>query len=293
MKRALLALCACGSSPPGVQPGWMSTLDDARNLASLSIPGTHESAALYEPVPGTAKCQNLTLAQQIAAGVRYFDIRCRHLNDAFAIFHGPVDEQLTFDQVTKTMLDFLDAHPTETVIMSIKEESTPSGDTQTFEQTFESYVAKNPDRWYVGDAVPALGDVRDKIVLLRRFTAETTPMGIDASGWADNTTFTLTDTDATLRVEDQYMVTSTDTKWTEITALLDEATASTDGTLYLDYTSGYESHNGVPNVPSVANAINPMLDTFLDDPANGNRHLGVMAMDMITEHRAVRVSESN
>ncbi len=268
-------------------------IDDARNLASLSIPGTHESAALYEPIPGTAKCQNLTLAQQVAAGVRYFDIRCRHLNDTFAIFHGPVDEQQTFDQVVQTMLDFLDAHPTETVIMSIKEESTPDGNTQTFEQTFQSYVAKHPDRWHTGDAVPALGDVRNKIVLLRRFQAETTPMGIDASGWADNTTFTLTDTSATLRVEDQYLVTSTDTKWSEITALLGEATASTDGTLYLDYTSGYESHDGVPNVPSVADAINPMLDTFLDDPANARRHLGVMAMDLITEHRAVRVSESN
>lgn len=271
----------------------MSTIDDTRNLAALSIPGTHESAAMYEPLPGTAKCQNLTLAEQVAAGVRYFDIRCRQLDDMFAIYHGPVDEMQTFDQVTQTMLDFLDAHPTETVIMSIKEESTPSGSTETFEQTFMKYVAKHPDRWYLGDAVPALGDVRDKIVLLRRFQATTTPLGLDASGWADNTTFTLTDADATLRIQDQYLVTSTDTKWTEITGLLDEATASTDGTLYLDYTSGYESHNGLPNTPAVASVINPMLDTFLDDPANAHRHLGVMAMDLITEHRAVRVSESN
>jgi len=293
VKYALVVLCACGSSPPGVQPGWMSAIDDARDLASLSIPGTHESAALYEPVPGTAKCQNLTLEQQLAAGVRYFDIRCRHVNDMFAIFHGPVDEQQTFDQVTQTMLDFLDAQPTETVVMSIKEESAPSGDTQTFEQTFQSYVAQHPDRWYLGDAVPALGDVRGKIVLLRRFGATATPLGLDASAWADNTTFTLTDTDATLRVQDQYLVTSTDTKWSEITALLDEATASDGATLYLDYTSGYESHSGVPNTPSVANAINPMLDTFLDDSANAGRHLGVMAMDLINEHRAFRIAESN
>ena len=293
MRYALILLAACGSSGAKPDPGWMSGIDDAKNLASLSIPGTHESAALYEPVPGTAKCQNLTLAQQLAAGVRYFDIRCRHIDDAFAIFHGPVDEQQDFDQVTQTMLDFLDAHPTETVIMSIKEESTPSGDTQTFEQTFDGYVAKHPDRWYLGDAVPALGDVRDQLVLLRRFQATTTPLGLDASSWADDTTFTLTDTDATLRIQDQYQVTSTDTKWSEITALLDEATASTGGTLFLDYTSGYELHNGLPSTPSVAGAINPMLDTFLDDPANAHRHLGTMAMDLITEHRAVRVAESN
>jgi 1-phosphatidylinositol phosphodiesterase len=293
VKYALVVLAACSSSPAEVQPGWMSTIDDTANLASLSIPGTHDSAALYEPAPGTAKCQNLTLAEQVAAGVRYFDIRCRHLDDMFAIYHGPVDEQLDFDQVTQTMLDFLDAHPTETVMMSVKEESEPNGDTQSFEQTFQSYVAKHPDRWYLGDVVPALGDVRGKIVLVRRFPATTTPLGLDASAWADNATFTLNDPDATLRIEDQYLVTSTDTKWTEITSLLGEATASTGGTLYLDYTSGYESHDGVPNILDVANAINPMIDTFLDDPANAHRHLGVMAMDLITEHRAVRVAGSN
>jgi 1-phosphatidylinositol phosphodiesterase len=264
----------------------MSKVDDATNLAALSIPGTHESASLYEPVPGTAKCQNETLDEQLAAGVRYFDIRCRDLNDQFAIFHGPIDEQQTFDQVLTTMFDFLDQHPTETVIMSIKEESTPEGTTRSFEATFDTYPAQAPDRWYLGAAVPALGDVRGKIVLLRRFTAAAPPLGIDASMWADNTTFTIADPDAMLRVEDQYAVTSTSTKWMEITANLDSARAATDATLYLTYTSGYMTNNGLPNVPSVAHTIDPMLDTYLADPGAAHAHLGTMAIDFIDEYEA-------
>src|SRR5262245_33535864 len=102
----------------------MAPLPDASTLAQLSIPGTHASAALYEPITGTAKCQRLTLAEQLAIGVRYFDIRCRDIADAFAIYHGPQDEMQTFDDVLATIFAFLDAHPSEAVMMSIKEEYT-------------------------------------------------------------------------------------------------------------------------------------------------------------------------
>ncbi len=265
----------------------MAHLDDSRSLADLSIPGTHETLALYEPIANTAKCQNLPLENQLVAGVRYIDVRCRHLDNGFQIYHGPIFEQLTFDDVLATLDDFLTAHPTETVIVSIKEESTAEGATRSFADTFQSYV--DPERWYLGAAVPTLGDVRGKLVLLRRFAAPTT-LGIDASTWADNTTFSITDPDASLRVQDAYKVTSTDDKWTAITKLFDEAKTGT-GTLYLDYTSGYETHGGLPDPPSVANAINPQLDAYL--AAHPADHLGVIANDFITETRASAIYRTN
>jgi 1-phosphatidylinositol phosphodiesterase len=291
---ALLAACGGGddgtTTPP--TPGWMSTQSDDVLLSALTIPGTHESAANYEPLAGTAKAQTMTLAEQLAAGVRYFDIRCHDLDDSFLIYHGPVSEQQTFQQVLDTFDAFLDANPTETTIMSIKEEDAAEGPTQSFEATFDGYVAAEPDRWILGDTVPALGDVRGKIVLLRRFDAVTMPLGLDASAWADNTTFTLT-TDATLRIEDQYNVTSTDTKWTEITELLGEAQIPDPGTLYLTYTSGYTTHDGLPNIEGVSNVVNPMLDTYFADPTHLNGHLGVLAMDQVTEPRIKTLAAFN
>ncbi len=262
----------------------MARLPDSSSLADLSIPGTHESLALFEPITGTAKCQNLPLANQLADGVRYLDVRCRHLDDAFEIYHGPVFEQLTFDDVLATLDDFLSKHPTETIIVSIKEESTAEGTTRSFADTFASYV--DPSRWYLGATVPTLGEARGKLVLLRRFAAPGT-VGIDASAWADDTTFSI---GTTLRVQDAYKVTSTDDKWTAITALFDEARTAT-GTLFLDYTSGYETHNGLPDPPSVANAINPQLDTYL--AAHPTDHLGVIANDFITETRASAIYSTN
>ena len=290
----VLGVAACTSSseaPPPPGQGWMEPIADSAALSELSIPGTHESLALYEPLVGTAKCQVLSLAAQLDAGVRYVDVRCRHLENAFQIFHGPVFEQQTFDDVVATVLGFLDEHPSETLIMSIKEESTPDGSTRSFEDTFASYVARAPDRWYLGTSLPRLGEARGKIVLLRRFSATSSALGIDASSWADDTTFSI-GAGPTLRVQDAYQVTDDTAKWTAIADLLDEA-RSPSATLYLDYTSGYQMHGALPNIPSVADVINQQLDTRLADPATASAHLGVVVNDFMTEARALRILRRN
>jgi len=168
---------------------WMKSMPDGRLLSELSIPGTHDSGARFEPVPGTAKCQDLPIAGQLNAGVRFLDIRCRHLRDAFVIHHGPVYQNLNFDGVLDDILAFLKAHPSECVILSIKEESSPAENTRGFEQTFDSYVARNPDKWLLKVTLPTMAEARGKIILLRRFNATSLPKGIAATGWADNATF--------------------------------------------------------------------------------------------------------
>jgi hypothetical protein len=84
-------------------------------------------------------------------------------------------------QVLKSIDTFFTANPGETLMTSMKEEIAPSGSTNTFEQTFGSYVAQYPERWYLGPSIPTLDQVRGKIVLLRRFGATTLPTGIDAT----------------------------------------------------------------------------------------------------------------
>src|SRR5687767_170537 len=69
---------------------WMGALYDNVLVSQISIPGTHDSGARFEPFPGTAKCQNLTISQQLDAGIRFLDIRNRHIDNAFAIHHGNI-----------------------------------------------------------------------------------------------------------------------------------------------------------------------------------------------------------
>ncbi len=282
----LVLVAACSGSS---DPGWMAEQDDTTLLSALSVPGTHDSGARFEPAPGIARTQTLTIAEQLDAGVRYLDIRCRHFEDAFLIYHGSIDQNQSYDEVLATLTTFLAEHPTETIIASVKEESLPQNNTRTFAQTFDSYLDQNPNLWYLGDRIPELGEVRGKIVLLRRFDTPRTTLGLDASPWLDSTTFSVSGA-AAMRIQDAYMVTSNDMKWAAITALLDEAKAEPPATLFLDYTSGYQTMNALPSIPIVADDINARLDAYL---ATGSGHLGVLVMDHLTADRAAAVVRMN
>lgn len=271
---------------------WMGTIPNDRNLAAISIPGTHDSGARFEPIGGTAKCQDLTIAQQLDAGIRFLDIRCRHIGDAFAIHHGSIYQNMNFNDVVTACYAFLSANPTETIVMSVKEEYDATNNTRTFEQTFDSYTAQQPGKWYLSATVPTLGDVRGKIVLLRRFGASATPKGIEATNWADNTTFTINNSNSTLRVQDQYQVPDNNAKWSGITTLLNEAKNGTQSTLYINFTSGYKPLIfGIPSITTVSNAINPQINTFFTNNTHGR--YGILPMDFATSDRNNLIISTN
>ncbi|UOQ70174.1 phosphatidylinositol-specific phospholipase C [Hymenobacter cellulosilyticus] len=270
---------------------WMGSVDASLSLAQLSIPGTHDSGARFESIAGTAKCQTLTIGEQLNAGVRFLDVRCRHIDNSFTIHHGAVYQNLNFADVRAACLEFLRTNPTECIIMSIKEEHTPSNNSRTFEQTLNAFLQENPDTWYVGESVPTLGQVRGKIVLLRRYAA-TTPKGIDATNWADNTSFDITTPAAQLKVQDQYKVSDNNAKWTAMSTLLTETKASTTNRLYLNYASGYKPGLfGIPSITTVSNNINPRLTTFFT--AQGKGRFGIIPMDFAESSRNSLIVKTN
>jgi Ricin-type beta-trefoil lectin domain/Phosphatidylinositol-specific phospholipase C, X domain len=270
---------------------WMTPLNGSLPLSQFSIPGTHDSGARFEPSfpAGTAKCQNLTIAEQLAAGVRFLDIRCRHLDNAFTIHHGPIYQNINFADVLNATLSFLDANPGETVIMSVKEEYDASGNSRSFEATFDTYVAQTPSRWWLGANVPTLSAARGKIVLFRRFGASGLPKGIDASNFPDNTTFS---TGGALRVQDRYVVPDNDAKWNSILAILNEARHGGPNTLYVNFSSGYKSGTfGIPSIPTVSNNINPRLTTFFTNNPSGR--FGAVLMDFADAAKCSLIYQTN
>jgi 1-phosphatidylinositol phosphodiesterase len=271
---------------------WMTSLPDNSSLAGLTIPGTHDSGARFEPVSGTAKCQNLTIAEQLEAGIRFLDIRCRHIGDAFAIHHGSIYQNMNFNDVLLACTAFLNSHPGESIVMSVKEEYDPSNNTRTFEQTFDTYVQAYSSYWSLGATIPTLGQARGKIVLLRRFGATTTPKGIDATNWADNTTFSISNSNASLRVQDQYVVPDNTAKWNNITSLLTEAKTTNPAVLYVNFSSGYKSLIfSIPSITTVSNSINPSLTTYFTSNTHGR--FGIIAMDFAEAARTKLVLNTN
>ncbi|MGL6160328.1 phosphatidylinositol-specific phospholipase C [Microbulbifer sp.] len=266
----------------------MDYVPDSALLSELTIPGTHDSGAMHEPWPGTAKCQNLTIAQQLDSGVRYLDIRLRHYEDSLVVHHGSVYQHMNFDDVLTMVTAFLAAHPSETVIMQVKEEYDPHNNTRSFEQTFNSY-ANAPaysSYWWRHSYIPTLGEVRGRIVLLRRFSGSFwVSGGIDVTNWADNARFTRYDTRShAIEVQDYYNVNAStnDNKIREIGGMLNDAQADSAGSLFLNFTSGVKPVWGVPSIPAVSGDVNNWLRHYFDNVAASNAHHGVVISDFIT-----------
>jgi 1-phosphatidylinositol phosphodiesterase len=221
---------------------WMDRLHGAQRLSELTLPGTHDTCA--RDCTAGLETQSMTVPDQLAAGIRFLDIRCRHVGDAFAIHHSSEFLRQWFEEVRDACYAFLDQHPGEAIVMLEKEEHTPAGNTRSFQATFESDTRATRSRWHLGDRIPALDEVRGKIVLFRRFPA-TTPLGIDAWGdattnWVDDATFVLARNGSTLCVQDGYRLPTRldlETKWDRIRQHLVDAGDGSPAAWYVNYAS--------------------------------------------------------
>ncbi|MBW5483084.1 phosphatidylinositol-specific phospholipase C [Streptomyces bambusae] len=144
---------------------WMAGLADGTALQRLTVPGTHDSGALYGGL--YVACQNIGIAQQLGAGIRYLDVRCRVTGGSFAIHHGSFYQNQMFGDVLVACRTFLSAHPTETVLMRVKQEYSGDSDA-TFRAVFDDYLDRRGWRplFHIAPTLPALGQARGKVVLL-------------------------------------------------------------------------------------------------------------------------------
>lgn len=171
--------------------------------------------------------------------------------------------------------------------MSIQEEGSAVGTSQSFEATFASYIAGNSALWVLNDSIPSLDQVRGKIVLLRRFRALASPLGIDASRWPDNSTFTF----EKIKVQDIYQVQDHEAKWKAFTALLDDAKNHSPEFLCINFASGVSSTFGIPNINSVSDDINAWITNYII--ANTRSITGIIVMDFADAAKCKLIYDAN
>ncbi|KAI1083594.1 PLC-like phosphodiesterase [Whalleya microplaca] len=179
--------------------GWMRELRDEYPLSALSIPGTHNSPTCHLALP-SVRCQAVGIREQLDNGVRFFDIRVNVSSGSseMTLVHSAFPISLTGNKYFKDMLDviyaFLDANPSETLIMSVKREGTGKGTDQQLSRILKDRFHGDGSRWYTEPRIPRLGEVRGKIVLLRRHVNDPSldaewggrGWGLDGSDWPDN-----------------------------------------------------------------------------------------------------------
>lgn len=183
-------------------PCWMKYVDNNKFLDELSIPGTHDSGTCSvdndtEPQSSQAKCQQDYIPTQLLEGIRYFDIRLgkNDENGDPGIDHGACyllkkdGNFMHLSDVIGYFNTFLSENPTEALIMLVSrgnDEATDESLTTALGKVFD----ENPDLFYTSSRIPTLGEVRGKIVLLRRFglagnSVSSHTWGLDLTQWDD------------------------------------------------------------------------------------------------------------
>ena len=158
-------------------------------------------------------------------------------------------------------------------------------------QGFESF-------FWLGDHIPTLGEVRGKIVVVRRFSLDPPydARGVAPLPWKDNATFEVPPYTAAngqavkFEIQDQYNVPTIfpgdiNAKWNAISALLDRAKADESDTWYINFTSG-SSLGAYPN--AVEAQIYTPLYNYLGGGPFLNR-LGTLMLDFPDDNLIGRI----
>ncbi|MEU9864263.1 phosphatidylinositol-specific phospholipase C [Streptomyces sp. NPDC047971] len=236
---------------------WMAGHGDPTPLQKLTIPGTHDSGARFGGP--WAECQNTTIAQQLASGIRFLDIRCRVTGGSFAIHHGASYQKMMFGDVLIACRDFLAAHPSETVLMRVKQEYSSDSDA-TFRAIFDDYL--NNRGWRslirIGDTVPTLGEARGKVVLIADNG------GLPGLKWWDG---------GAIAIQDDWNALP-NAKYPKIEAHF-RAAVEQPGKLFINFVSTSAS------LPPRWNSdnLNPRVHGFLDGTAATWKGLGITVLD--------------
>jgi len=292
-----LALPAFAASSSVSATSWMEDIDGDLTLAQFTIPGTHDSCT-QKCVLG--RCQHVGVKTQLNYGVRFLDIRLKYDDGDLNCYHGFVNCFVTFETVMEQVSAFLEAHPSECIIMSIKNEGDECAE---FEQTLvndwiesEEYA----DLFYTENAIPKLDDVRGQIVLMRRYNTYDTQLerGINArNNWADNATFTIERDGFNIVVQDCYSydtagLTFGKDKWTDFVTfdramqIINEDNLA--NCLWLNFASACNKIGA--GQLSCSEVVNYNIRKDFKT-ASGNH--GVVIMDYVTKDIVQLVAESN
>lgn len=175
---------------------WMASISDNVYISQLSLPGTHDAGAYVSGSLGNniAQTQTLNIQSQLNAGVRVLDFRPEYNGTDFDVAHGAITlDGVTFDGILTDAVTWLANHPTEFIIVQLKNESDGSASDESSmfrgwqKQIREKMIAVNSD-YTIEDFNPSMTmkDVRGKLLFMCRDDYDGDWFGCKVSGWPDN-----------------------------------------------------------------------------------------------------------
>lgn len=263
---ALAAPPPAPAAAPGVDArAWMAAVPGETPLASLSLPGTHDTMTyaggfIWWVTSIYSQTQSRDLRAQLDAGVRYLDIRVT--NDG-GLAHGWVALDGTLDGVLSEVGDFLGANPSEFLVLRLRDEQRSDA------ARFGAAVAPVVERHAARAVVPAsasvpLGEVRGRVLILDDTAGalEGARPGLPVQPYGGGHQI----------IQDDFSRPAVDDKWRQVRALLHAADSER---LRLNHVSAT-----APLCPPgcYAAALNPRVSAELSGPALPGG-AGILALD--------------
>jgi len=177
-----------GNDPSVGCDAWLGLVPDQVPVADLALPATHNSACVsskrFHIGWSWAKCQTLSIADQLALGVRAFDLR---LSDCF--HEGQIDvthtlcSSITLRQVVEVVARFLAAQPSEFVVLSLQRdwEHRNKWTEESDILLCETLHGILPLAFY-SESQPTVGELRGQCLVC---TKQMAAVGVAAGGWPE------------------------------------------------------------------------------------------------------------
>lgn len=274
---------------------WMKNIGDEKSLKEINIPGTHDSSTKHCQFSLFSRCQDKSISEQLQMGVRAFDIRV----DKMTLVHGFCKcrkgffgKNLTLRDVMGDMLSFLRENPSETILMLFKMEKGQDS-SLCFDLLYENFISENPDKWYLENKIPTLGEVRGRIVLLRRTESKYEKSGIDFSSMpyqggtetAEWESFSPNNADDVI-LQDRYLL-KRKRKWEEAVKPLLEAGEKLKGSMIFNLLSCA----AIPFIPRFNSCyVNKKFSKY---NLEKGKYYGVLMLDFADEKLARKIVEAN
>lgn len=290
---------------------WMKEIDDKKQLFCITIPGSHDCVTEYVQMPHISQTQDLNIYEQMEIGIRALDIRVQSLGNRLGMVHGVAkafnnpfrnSNQMDLADVLQHCYNFLNANPSETIVFQFKNDSNKECE-KCFDNLFYTYIKGNETKWYLENRIPTLGEVRGKIVLVRRCkmdgeNEEFTPLntGIDFSQWVNQEQkeavpealplSTNGIDDAQFIIQDRFKYTPQE-RWDECLKPFLDSMTKFDGTYVINYTSTAGGTKGPRYNSSI---INPL---FMEYPLDKEKYYGTIYLDFPYPDLTRKIIEHN
>ena len=269
---------------------WMSGISDSTALTDITMPGTHDSGTRNVDLPAWSKTQTLSITEQLNIGVRYFDLRLEHVSDVYynaQIVHGSSNcwndkgGHLTLYEVLEDMYAFLNANPSETLIVSVKQDY--GNDINALANDVNTLIDLRSNYWFTGYYTPNLGSVRGKCVLASRISE--VGRGISLS-WGDQGSDGGAVDSGWMKVQDRYKM-GTSSKWSNaVKPMLDET--KPNGVWYVNFLS--TTGGGIAGVEPNAGTMNGYFRTY---EMMNNKCYGIVVIDYATDDLCSKIYKAN